>query len=420
MDSHAIVTNNVLVWDGTQKVLKDSGFSKATVDGKYTKPSGGIPKTDLASAVQASLNKADSALQSVPDASTTVKGIALLGASGGSARYGQKADVGLSNVDNVKQYSASNEPPYPVKSVAGRTGAITLTKTDVGLSSVINTGDSATPTQNGTTKFTTGGAYTMQSTLQTAINSKANASEVVKKSGDTMTGNLITTGVEAGAFKSTHTDRDYVDFISGKGTSFGVQGANGTIYDLSNYLKRELEVSDSDDNYMGECSVRPSTYEGLNHMLLNLKGADGGSGCQIKVSDDNGPKLDIRYGYNSEPNGDFIRMASVNDLNNYMPKTGGTFTGDVTISDKEGSGEGVKLIIGDDAYICDIDQGNVIGLKSSTDSAQGGIKFGNGGILGYFGNGLTYDGAKLASETYVNNKMPTFSFRNGVLTITTH
>lgn len=36
------------------------------VNAKYTKPSTGIPKTDLASAVQASLGKADSALQSVP------------------------------------------------------------------------------------------------------------------------------------------------------------------------------------------------------------------------------------------------------------------------------------------------------------------------------------------------------------------
>ena len=38
----------------------------AYADAKYSKPSGGIPKTDLASAVQTSLSKADSALQSVP------------------------------------------------------------------------------------------------------------------------------------------------------------------------------------------------------------------------------------------------------------------------------------------------------------------------------------------------------------------
>ena len=39
-----------------------------------------------------------------------------------------KSDVGLGNVDNVKQYSASNPPPYPVTSVNGNTGAVTLTQ----------------------------------------------------------------------------------------------------------------------------------------------------------------------------------------------------------------------------------------------------------------------------------------------------
>ena len=36
------------------------------------------------------------------------------------------ASVGLGNVDNVKQYSASNPPPYPVTSVNGKTGAVTV------------------------------------------------------------------------------------------------------------------------------------------------------------------------------------------------------------------------------------------------------------------------------------------------------
>ena len=40
------------------------GFTKNT--GTYSKPAGGIPKSDLAAAVQTSLGKADSALQSVP------------------------------------------------------------------------------------------------------------------------------------------------------------------------------------------------------------------------------------------------------------------------------------------------------------------------------------------------------------------
>ena len=34
--------------------------------------------------------------------------------------------VGLGNVDNVKQYSVSNPPPYPVTSVNGKTGNVTI------------------------------------------------------------------------------------------------------------------------------------------------------------------------------------------------------------------------------------------------------------------------------------------------------
>lgn len=62
-----------------------------------------VAKSDLANDVQTSLGKADSALQSV-----------------------SKSDVGLGNVDNVKQYSKNNPPPYPVTSVNGKTGAVTV------------------------------------------------------------------------------------------------------------------------------------------------------------------------------------------------------------------------------------------------------------------------------------------------------
>ena len=41
-------------------------------------------------------------------------------------------DVGLGNLDNERQYSASNPPPYPVASVNGKTGAVSLTADDVG------------------------------------------------------------------------------------------------------------------------------------------------------------------------------------------------------------------------------------------------------------------------------------------------
>lgn len=43
------------------------------LNGKYVKPSGGVPKTDLAQSVQTSLNKADSALQAAPVTSVNNK-----------------------------------------------------------------------------------------------------------------------------------------------------------------------------------------------------------------------------------------------------------------------------------------------------------------------------------------------------------
>lgn len=43
-----------------------------------------------------------------------------------------KAEVGLGNVENVRQYSAGNPPPYPVTSVNGKTGSVSLDAATVG------------------------------------------------------------------------------------------------------------------------------------------------------------------------------------------------------------------------------------------------------------------------------------------------
>lgn len=57
---------NSVTLSGNKTAADLSLASAADVSAKYTKPSGGIPSTDLASAVQTSLGKADTALQSVP------------------------------------------------------------------------------------------------------------------------------------------------------------------------------------------------------------------------------------------------------------------------------------------------------------------------------------------------------------------
>ena len=56
-------TSNFVQKSQTAGLLKNDGTVDTTVYGTYSKPSGGIPKTDLASAVQTSLGKADTAYQ---------------------------------------------------------------------------------------------------------------------------------------------------------------------------------------------------------------------------------------------------------------------------------------------------------------------------------------------------------------------
>ena len=98
-----------------------------------------VAKSDLASEVQTSLNKANSALQSV-----------------------SKSDVGLGNVANERQYSSANPPPYPVTSVNGKTGAVTVESSS-------GTTYNATLSSSG---WTTSGSYKKQTVTVTGL--KAN------------------------------------------------------------------------------------------------------------------------------------------------------------------------------------------------------------------------------------------------------
>lgn len=95
---------------GDPAVVKGWAGLLASIAEKYTKPEGGIPKDDLAEAVQTSLGKADSALQShqtiatgtangtiaVAGKDVAVKGLAALAYKESLS----KADVGLGNVEN--------------------------------------------------------------------------------------------------------------------------------------------------------------------------------------------------------------------------------------------------------------------------------------------------------------------------------
>ena len=94
-----------------------------------------VIKSDLHSDVQKSLEKADTALQSIPTEYITETELA------------NKSYLTKETDPTVPDWAKSpTKPSYEPK--------------EVGLGNVVNTGDSATPVSGGTTKFTTGGAYT--------------------------------------------------------------------------------------------------------------------------------------------------------------------------------------------------------------------------------------------------------------------
>lgn len=86
------------------------GFTKNT--GTYSKPTGGIPKTDLSDSVQASLGKADTALQTAPVTSVNGKtGAVSLGAEDVGAISSAAGSVGTTNIGdsavNIAKLAAS-------------------------------------------------------------------------------------------------------------------------------------------------------------------------------------------------------------------------------------------------------------------------------------------------------------------------
>jgi len=142
-------------------------------------------------------------------------------------------------------------PTAAVTSVAGRTGAVTLTKTDVGLANVVNTGDSATPAENGTTKFTTGGAYAeLARKADKAVPSAAGNVATLTATGHLSdSGKSITTSVTenstalvtSGAVWSAIDAIDVSDQLTGKLDSAGqaVDFAKTTAYAVDKIVRHE-------------------------------------------------------------------------------------------------------------------------------------------------------------------------------------
>jgi len=151
--------------------------------GTYTKPVSGIPASDLASGV-------------IPEAYTSNPAALGTASPGSSTKWARgdhvhekptysKSDVGLDNVANVLQYSASNPPPYPVTSVNGSTGAVSVTASGIGAyvlpSGGIPKTDLASAVQTSLGKADTA----LQSAPVTSVDGKTGAVTILPSGGST-------------------------------------------------------------------------------------------------------------------------------------------------------------------------------------------------------------------------------------------
>ena len=133
-----------------------------------------------------------------------------------------KSEVGLGNVDNVQQYSASNPPPYPVTKVNNKTGAVTLSASDVG-ADASGTASAAISSHNSNSSA--------HSDIRSAIETKANKSEgtfYVEGSGTTDSTNKISTWVG-----SSDRITEYYDGLAIR-YKIGVAGQTTTTLNINN------------------------------------------------------------------------------------------------------------------------------------------------------------------------------------------
>ena len=135
-----------VAYDGTDFIVVEGGTASTSYYGvtklsnSYMSTSQSLAATpqavksvyDIASAAYSPSNPPPT--PSPSDATPQDLGTAAAGSSADYSRADHvhtkptysKSDVGLGNVDNVQQYSASNPPPYPVTSVNGQTGSVTV------------------------------------------------------------------------------------------------------------------------------------------------------------------------------------------------------------------------------------------------------------------------------------------------------
>lgn len=196
------------------------------VNGKYSKPEGGIPKTDLASGVQASLGKADTALQSHQSV------VLATGTNNGTL----KITVGGTTTDNVavrglKSAAYTDSGDYAT-AAQGTKADNALPKADFNSFKTTNSAAIADAKKAGTDAAASLNSYKTANDAKVSANASAiSALQEAMKSGVTFKGKLDTlpaaSGYNNGDLVIVGT-KEYICLVSGSTKSWVELGDEGT------------------------------------------------------------------------------------------------------------------------------------------------------------------------------------------------
>lgn len=210
-----------------------------------------------------------------------------------------KSQVGLGNVDNVRQFSANNPPPYPVTSVNGTTGAVNLDASDVGarpdtwVPTLNNLGITATASElnklDGATVTTQEINYLdgVSSSIQTQLNGKVPTARTVN--GKALSSNITLSAADVSAVPTSRT-------VNGKPLSSNItlsasdvgalSTAGGTLtgnltgrYLTGTWLQSTAVTGLNSNNYRGICVFDNSgwVYFRTKEQILEDIGANASS-----------------------------------------------------------------------------------------------------------------------------------------------
>lgn len=149
----------------------------------------------------------------------------------------------------------------------------------------------------------------------------------VKKAGDTMTGNLV--------MNTKDNPNNGTVYLDGAATRFRTIYLEGN-QDFNNLILNGIYYRPSttrgDKNY-------PSTLDGINFILIVIAGTSNKIVKQIFFSYETSQGIYIRFSYLNQDEinfGSWKKIATTAEINNslsgYLPLTGGTMTGDITMS----------------------------------------------------------------------------------------